>query len=488
VVTDSTVEINRFFGIAEYQGADTSITTAMAGNTFTPFQMPISYDNFYNYYNDADCGYINYFHHQKQFDPLTYPLDSNYTRETISLHEYSDLIYNKNLACPSRINGGGNDPRGEMAAADGHISTNQNQLNALVDGGSTQDLNTDVMFSMPDEALQVRQQLLNESPYLSDTVMKQAIDKENVLPNAMIRDVLVANPQSAKTNEVLTALDERFVPMPDYMMAEIMQGCQQSGAKEILESKLGYWQKYYSRAKNKLIRNFLTDTLIIAPYDSLIELYQNESDLNSKYRLAFSYFYNKQVSHAINTINNIPVEFELDNFQTAIHQDYEDYFDILQLMNNNGWNANQLDSTSVNTLLNIMDNDHPLISAYARGMLVKGGHINYTEQLLLPASYKSSPVYNIYPSQIKKPETDYLKLFPNPAGNYVILEYDLREIFVNCKVIISDMNGKMVDSFMLKYKQNQIVLNLKNKPNGIYIFNLYAGNELLETEKLTISK
>ena len=46
----------------------------------------------------------------------------------------------------------------------------------------------------------------------------------------------------------------------------------------------------------------------------------------------------------------------------------------------------------------------------------------------------------------------------------------------------------MVDSFMLKDKQNQIVLNLINTPNGIYIFNLYAGNELLETEKLTISK
>ena len=144
--------------------------------------------------------------------------------------------------------------------------------------------------------------------------------------------------------------------------------------------------------------------------------------------------------------------------------------------------------TSISTLLNITDNDHPLISAYVRGMLVKGGHINYTEQLLLPASYKSSPVYNIYPLQIKKTKTDYLKLFTNPAGNYVILEYDLREIFVNCTVIITDMNGKMVYSFKLKDKQNQIVLNLKSKPNGIYIFNLYAGNELLETEKLTISK
>ncbi len=49
-------------------------------------------------------------------------------------------------------------------------------------------------------------ELIDKSPYLSDTVVSTAIEKEKVLPGAMIRDVMVANPHTAKNDELINKL------------------------------------------------------------------------------------------------------------------------------------------------------------------------------------------------------------------------------------------------------------------------------------------
>jgi hypothetical protein len=118
-------------------------------------------------------------------------------------------------------------------------------LSTVVDGGSTSLLNFEVETSTPSEAMQLRTDLLTESPWLSDTVMKSAIEKEEVLNNVMIRDVLVANPQSAKRIEVLEALDQRNIPIPDSLMADIMEGENILGQKEVMERNLLWWNQQY---------------------------------------------------------------------------------------------------------------------------------------------------------------------------------------------------------------------------------------------------
>jgi hypothetical protein len=206
-------------GIAYYQGNpnDTISITAPAGNTFTSFPQPADtvLNLNWNYFNTGEN--IWYVHHQKQPYPLTYPYDDNYTNSTIALDE-QPILFNRSLACPSRI-GGNNlknltDPRQDILEADNYLSLYKNQLATLVDGGNTEALNLDVITSQSDEAMEIRQQLLDDSPYLSDTILKQSIYKEDVLPNAMVRDIMEANPHAAKNESIISALDNRDEPIP----------------------------------------------------------------------------------------------------------------------------------------------------------------------------------------------------------------------------------------------------------------------------------
>ena len=151
------------------------------------------------------------------------------------------------------------------------INAYTDTLDILTDGGDTELLNSDITFSMPDEAMELRQQLLDASPYLSDTAMKNAINKENVLPNIMIRDILVANPQSSKTPDVINEIDNRIITMPDYLMAEIMNGQSITGTAEILEQQLVFHKKIYDKSLRKLEKYYLTDTANLSSgYDSLL--------------------------------------------------------------------------------------------------------------------------------------------------------------------------------------------------------------------------
>lgn len=485
VVTDPFREYeSRNIGIKETQGADSDESEDLAGNTFSNWfdGIPPMIETLWNYRNDADN--ITYYHHLYQNNPLTAPLEDNYTSATITLDENTDIPFVQNEACPSRIGGG--DLRGAMDIAENEINSFTAQMDSLTDGGDTDEMNNDVAFSTPPESFELSQQLLDDSPYLSDTVMQSAIDKEEVLSNSMVRDILVANPQAGKSDEILDAAENRQ-GMPGYMMNEILQGQQVLGAKELLESKLAHWNNERKRALNGLARSFMADTLILNPFDSLIALYQNEGEINSRYRLAFAYRDNNQLADAIAEIDDIPINFELTTFQSAIQSDYVDYFSVLQYMENNNINASQLDTTYIAVLTGIMNNQLPQISAYARGLLFAGNHIAYTEDIVLPDNTKTLRAYADDRPTFEEPN-NRLTLMPNPTKDYVIIGYDISQENGQGIILIRDIRGVLLKNLGLQQPINQITVDVSDFHPGTYVVSLYVGNKLLESGQLSISK
>jgi len=273
--------------------------------------------------------------------------------------------------------------------------------------------------------------------------------------------------------------------MPDYMMAEIMQGLDQIGALESLESKIGYWSNYRSRSVNNLIREFLTDTTLINPEDSLINLLQAETRLESKYRLAFAFWENNQTEEVLETLNEIPSSYSLTSEDLETYNQYLDYFDILRMMEDSNLNARKLDSSTVQTLFTIMKSNMPLISVYARGFLLKGRFMEFTEHVAFPQNAKSYPAYYFLNPQKKNfPNDDKLILFPNPSGDYVIAYFNSLDFDECGSIKIDNLQGKELERIKLDSRQNQVVIDLSAFSNGLYIVSLIINNKLIESEKL----
>ena len=330
------------------------------------------------------------------------------------------------------------------------------------------------------------QWLLNASPFLSDTVMASAAAKENVLPNSIITEVLTANPQSAKSDKVLNKLNERNNP-PNYnQMAQINANDTVVGHKESLESKKAYYTGEKAKAVYDLVRMYRNDTAIEAKSDSIEAALANINTPASKYQQAFCRLNRGDSTGVVNLLNNIPSEFDMNSAETDYNNSFTDYFNVMLTLQSEGKDFSQIDSTQKVTLYDMMDNTGGLLHAYTRNLLIKTDGLEYNEPYVLPdtSSTKSAKVKTHY-DVIRNMAADYLKLYPNPAENYITIEYKMPYGYDKAIVEIVDITGIKKEIYRLSGSWGEKIVDLRSYNSGTYAIRLWGNNKLLQSKKFT---
>ena len=136
----------------------------------------------------------------------------------------------------------------------------------------------------------------------------------------------------------------------------------------------------------------------------------------------------------------------------------------------------------------LADTCYDLPSAYARNMLIHFGLITYDEPVYFPLGLNSSSTWQNPFKEIDFPKSSSLSLFPNPAGDYFIIEYAIERSYEQAMIVIHDMKGKLVRNFYVKGNHNQIVIPTGDLNNGVYIVSLYLNNKLEDSNKITLLK
>jgi len=483
VKTDQSVLItggsSNTIGIALYQGDGLSVS-GPAGNTFS-----LRSSGTGDIYNQGVR--FNYYHHQ---DIAQLRLEPKYY-EKVDLIPYNFENYTKQAACPSKLGGGGGinqeQIKDELASTDLLIQQKQDSLIALIDGGNTEETTEDVIYSSPQEALDLRDDLLAKSPYLSDTVMQTAIANEYVLPNAMVRDILVANPQSATSDPVLDELDKRIDPMPDEMYNQILDGELIVSPKETKEAELASLKLARETNYNTLVSFYLADTAGLLS-DSLDQLLISENKPEAKYLLACKQLSAGDTVVAESTLAAIPATFNLSPAEMNRHENYLSYFAIVNSMMADTLPGYQCDSLQLVALNLPMQEGYEPVSSYARNILIANGVLIYNEPYLVAEEMKSTRAKRER-RNITTPVVPLLTLSPNPCRNFVIVGYSLENnSATDAFLTINTLQGVEIKTIQLTGAKDQVVIALNNFSPGIYVASLKAGGKLMDSKKIIIVK
>ena len=481
---------NSDWGIARNQGWK-QFKTDPAGNTFS-----MSHLNGTSTIADVDNedAAFNYYHHIQSI-----PYNYNRVRPDYSdiykvLKKPTNFTYSKDSVCPSKLSGGSgsgseDELKAQLIIQQQSVDSVSSTLSVLTDGGSTSTLNSAVANSDPSESFQIRQQLLGYSPYLSDTILKTAIQKENVLPNEMIRDILVANPQAPKSDGVMDQLNNRSNPMPDSMLAQIQSGISILGAKDSLGAVLHNRLQNRHEIFTKLAALYKRDTVHpSASHESLVALLNTDHTLSSKYQLAFEYLSQKDTLGVNNTLNNIPSQFSLTPEEATSHQSYLTYFGVMKSVASQGKSITDMSPSQLALIQSLMENGIDPVQSLSRNVLIANNLYSYTEPIILPDETKSAKQKT--PIKTGKIITEsFMKLFPNPANQYLIVEYNFKDKFTTGQfgeITITTIQGQKIIHKLIYKSTDQVLITTSTLPVGTFLCTLTLSGKVLETQRFII--
>lgn len=470
------------YGVSVWQGAPTPDDTKLpAGNIFSDNQIGEPDREFGN----LNYNTVQYFHHKENANYDLIPDKNN----NVNNQEQDLVDFDPDFSCPSNYlqsSGGGERQMLILETSQNESSADSvsNILSELVDGGNTAVLEQEVYTSMPPDAYNLYQSLITKSPYLSDSVLMAAIEKENVLNNVLIKEVLVANPQSAKSEMVLQSIEEKAQPLSGEMLAEVLLGKYIVAAKEKLEAQRSEYSMRRSSALSKLKQSYLADTNNINFIDSLLIVIADEKDLRERYEKVY-FLLENNINDALIALNDIQSSVTLNENQEEEYEKIAEFISFHAGLVQSDSTYPELNETQKEFLFELATLKEYRAGVFARNILIHRNDIEYHPPVLNPEGGLKSTPQNNY-DKIKN-SFSRIKIYPNPANNYIMGELLIANVS-GSTLNFYDSQGKMILTEHIEPRKQSFVVSTKRLATGTYIMNLIHNNEVIDSEKINIVK
>jgi len=354
----------------------------------------------------------------------------------------------------------------------------------LKDGGNTDALKDEVENAWPEEMWALREELLGKSPHLSLEVLKMAADKTDVLPDAVLFEILAANPDELKKEELLAYLEDKENPLPGYMVEILRQVAGGTNYKTVLEQQMAGYNQAKTRAAYDMIRSNLNDAM--ADPDELRNWLDNVGGRRADEQIIASYMQQNNFGDALTLAGILPQLYNYDERDLAEHSLFMDMLNLEIQLRQQGRDISQLDSAEVSNLLNIASTSRCTAGSMARGILETQYGYHFCNCLNTGGNegFKSSPTGN--PKAFAVMFGGSIVVNPNPARDWTAFEYTLPGSKTEGIIKITDVTGNNIQMFTVSGEQGSKIWDTRKIKPGVYFYE-FVVNGYSKTGKIIVN-
>ncbi len=350
----------------------------------------------------------------------------------------------------------------------------------LIDNGNTETFKENIKLSWSADAWLLRSNLLDNSPYLSSEVLLKSAE-QNVLPNGMLLEILLANPDATKGEHFIEKLNEATqYNFPEYMQDYVRANYDLLTLRTEMEGQLASihsnradikdWITYLVKSKDEYQTNDRFNAINLG------------QELYSKVGLVDYYVSEKHFSQADSVLLAIQTDKKYQD-ELSLIENLEDYLNFRSDLNTR--NLAQLDSSEISYLQDLAQGTSRA-SGYAKNILCYFYDICFEPELaLLNTENKMLPTPTKNTKDLANALYDF-KIFPNPAKEYVSITWEIFDNLVETTYSITDLSGKTHLQGSINSNKGEQQIDTRMLKEGLYILNIHNNNQIKTSKKLII--
>jgi uncharacterized protein involved in tolerance to divalent cations len=352
----------------------------------------------------------------------------------------------------------------------------KNNYASTIDGGNTQNLLNAINSNMSPGNL--KNLLMDKSPYLSDEVLLAYINKSQTPPHGHIKEVVVAN--SPITDQVKTAIEN--LNLPNGVQQQINSAQTGISKRFELEGEIILKNFEIQSVVSEEIGYYLNDTLDASSIDSVLYLIKTENRPHAACDLVKVYIYKGDYPSAETILDTLELKPQLSDFcafqrliielNTAVERCYVLKDDLAK--------KQEIEAIAID--------DQKEAQCHAQALLKQVFEYTYPEIKLLPVQQNNRMAQFNDNTWTETDEQNFIfQLYPNPASDNVTLLFKSAENSKTATIEIRDVTGKLVD--VLNINANTLQNYSTGKlTNSFYFATLYIDGKLIKQQKLVLIK